>query len=83
MYPSEWRRFGIRDAFPVVVAALLILLSAIDSTAQQNLDANILQTPQVFRFAAPPVINVATAPQIDPEGLIRIPVTVLDDTGRC
>jgi len=83
MYPSIRRRFGIREALPVALVALLVLISEIDSSAQQNPDANILQTPQVFRFAAPPAMNVASAPQIDPAALIRIPVTVIDDAGRC
>ena len=76
------RRFGIREVFPAALVVLLILIFQIDSAAQQNLDANILQTPQVFRFTAPPAVNVTSAPQIDPEALIRIPVTVVDDAGQ-
>jgi VWFA-related protein len=83
MCPSIRRRFGIRELFPIALVALLVLISEIDSSAQQNLDANILQTPQVFRFAAPSAVNVASALRIDPEALIRIPVTVIDDAGRC
>jgi VWFA-related protein len=83
MDPSIRRRFGIREAYPVVVVTIIILSFAIDAAAQQSPDPSILQTPQVFSFAAPPAINVASVPQIDPEGLIRIPVTVLDDSGRC
>jgi len=55
----------------------------IDSLAQQSLDANILQTPQVVKFGAPPAMVISPAPQPDPVGLIRIPVTVVDDAGRC
>jgi len=83
MYPSIRRRFGIREAFPIAVVVLLVPFSEIDSYAQQSLDANILQTPQVFRFAPPSATNVRSEPQIDPEALIRIPVTVVDDAGRC
>jgi VWFA-related protein len=83
MDPSIRRRFGIREASPVALLALLVVGFGIEASAQQTTDTSILQTPQVFRFAAPPAINVASVPQIDPEGLIRIPVTVLDDTGRC
>jgi VWFA-related protein len=83
MGPSTRRRFGIRDAFPVALATLLVLTLEVDSVAQQTSDANILQTPQVFRSTAPPAINVISVPQMDPEGLVRIPVTVIDDAGRC
>jgi len=77
------RRFGTRGVFPVTIVALLVLGSQLDSSAQQNLDANTLQMPQVFQFAAPSALNVISPPQIDPEALVRIPVTVLDDAGRC
>ena len=83
MYPSFRRRFGIREAFLIPLVVLLVLFSEIDSVAQQGLDANILQTPQVFRFAPPSATNVRSEPQTDPEALIRIPVTVIDDAGRC
>jgi VWFA-related protein len=83
MYPSNRRRFGIREAFPVALAALLVLMSEIDSSAQQTAAANVLQMPQVFSSAPLSAMKVASAPQIDPETLIRIPVTVLDNAGRC
>ncbi len=82
MRPSIWRRFGIRQAIPVALVGLLLPITAIDSSAQQDLGANIFQAPQVVHFAAPVPIQ-ATAPQVDSATLIRIPVTVLDDSGRC
>ncbi len=83
MYPSFRRRFGIRKAFLIPLVVLLVLFSEIDSVAQQGLDANILQTPQVFRFARPSATNVRSEPKSDPEALIRIPVTVIDEAGHC
>ena len=77
------RRFGICEAFSAAVAVLLVLLFEVDSVAQSSLDGNILQTPQVFRFAAPPTMAITPAPQADPAGLIRIPVTVVDEAGQC
>jgi VWFA-related protein len=82
MHPSIRRRFGIRGASSLAIATLLVLISQGGSRAQQNLDANVLQTPQVFSFAPPPTITAPSAPQIDPSSLIRIPVTVLDDAGH-
>lgn len=82
MHPSFRRRFGIRGAPSLALAMLLVLMCQRDSAAQQNLDANVLQTPQVFSFAPPPAIDAAPAPQIDPASLIRIPVTVIDDAGH-
>src|SRR5580693_639874 len=81
MYPSRGRRLGIWKVSVALIA--LLLISAIDSRAQQILNSSTLQTPQVFSFMARPTLNVPAAPQIDPASMIRIPVTVVDDAGRC
>jgi VWFA-related protein len=84
MCRSTWPRFGIRSEITFAIIALLVLIARPDSSAQQNPDTNILQTPQVVKFASPPTMGVAPARQADdPAGLIRIPVTVIDDAGRC
>lgn len=82
MCPSLRRRFGVRAAIPVALATLLLFLTAIESAAQREPGANIFQAPQVVHFDAPVPIQIA-APQVDPATLIRIPVTVVDDAGRC
>ncbi len=83
MCRSKRRRFGISQASPIALATLLLLISQTNSAEQQSADASVLQTPQVLKFAAPPPMKVASAAQIDPASLIRIPVTVIDDAGRC
>ncbi len=82
MCRSKWRRFGIQVALALAIAALLVANSRIDAAAQQNRGDNILQTPQVFRFAAPPAPSIPSRPEVDPASLIRIPVTVIDNAGR-
>ena len=75
------RRFGIRAAIFFGIATFLLTSSA---HAQQTPETNVLQTPRMLGFTPPaPLPAVAAPPQIDPESLIRIPVTVLDDAGRC
>ncbi|HLX37101.1 MAG TPA: VWA domain-containing protein [Candidatus Binataceae bacterium] len=83
MAPSSWRRFGIREAIPAALFCLLIAFAPTTSTAQQALDASIMQTPQVVKFGVPMPPNVPPAPDIDPTTLINIPVTVIDHHGRC
>ncbi|HLI81337.1 MAG TPA: VWA domain-containing protein [Candidatus Binataceae bacterium] len=56
---------------------------AIDSAAQQDRGVNTFQAPQVVHFAAPVPLQATAPPQVDPATLIRIPVTVVDDSGRC
>ena len=81
---GRWkRRFGISQAYPIAFAMLSILIARSNSVAQQDREANVLQTPQVLNFAGPPTKNATSAPSIDPATLIRIPVTVIDDAGRC
>ena len=46
--------------FFVRLMVLALLVSASESAAQQTLDTNILQTPQVLKFAPPAVIVKAT-----------------------
>ncbi len=77
------RRFGIHETILLPLMVLALLVSASESAAQQTLDTNILQTPQVLKFAPPAVIVKAPPPQPDPPALLRIPVTVIDDAGRC
>ena len=81
MYPSRGRRLGIWKVSLALIA--LLLMSEVDSRAQQNLDRSTLQTPRVFSFTPPPIANIPVAPQIDPALMIRIPVTVVDGAGRC
>ena len=82
MYPSMRRRLGIWEIVPLALVAML-LMRASDSFAQQKLDTNTLQTPQVVRLSPPPMPQPVEVPQIDPKSLIRIPVTVVDNGGRC
>jgi VWFA-related protein len=85
MYPSIRRRLGWWKLLVFAPLALLLILDR-DSCAQQTLDNSTLQTPQVFRFNPPhepAPVEAAQIPQIDPESLIRIPVTVVDNGGRC
>jgi VWFA-related protein len=81
MYPSRGRRLGISRVSLALIA--LLLISANDSHAQLNLNSSTLQTPQVFSFLPPPMLNVPAPPRLDSAAMIRIPVTVLDDAGRC
>jgi VWFA-related protein len=87
MCRSRRRRFGIRELFlfPVALVALLLLLSSVESAAQQATSQNVLQTPRVLGLAsAAPLMKITPpVPQIDPRPLLRIPVTVIDEAGRC
>src|ERR1700722_16564745 len=83
MYSPMWPCLGIRVALSLTVAWLGELSIVNDAAAQRSLDASILQPPQVVRFAASPAPKIAAIPQVDPASLIRIPVTVVDDSGRC
>lgn len=82
MCRSTWRRFGIRYPFSIASALVFILLRTSSAAAQQSIDTNVLQMPQVRNHAASAPVNVVV-PQADPPNLIRIPVTVVDDGGRC
>lgn len=79
----DWRRFGIREAVPVALFSLLLLMSAHNCAAQNAAFDNVLQMPQVYSFASPAAMTSHIAPQIDAQPLVRIPVTVVDDAGRC
>jgi VWFA-related protein len=81
MCPSTRRRLGRWKVLAFAPLALLLILEH-DSRAQQTLDTTTLQTPQVFLPPAPK-IELPPAPQIEPDSLIRIPVTVVDDAGQC
>ena len=84
MYPSIRRRFGIREPFPLALVALLVLISdnrlvrSTEPRYQHPSDpAGVQVRVRLRRRMSDPT------PQIDPEALIRIPVTVIDDAGRC
>lgn len=86
MCPSRRRRFGIREPFlfPAAVVALLVLLSSIESAAQQSTYQNVVQTPRVFGLASvAPLMKFAPPVQMDSRPLLRIPVSVIDEAGRC
>ncbi len=83
MCRSTARRFGPREVFSLASMLILVVLFAPDSPAQSVPEGNTLQTPQVFGFAPRATAIAPSAPQIDPAALVRIPVTVLDDAGRC
>ncbi len=75
-------QFGLWHAYRPAIASLLILAFGHLAFAQQSSDPHVLQTPQIFSFLHAPPVAVAPTPQLDPEGLIRIPVTVIDDEGE-
>jgi VWFA-related protein len=77
-----WRQFGLCRVYRFAIASFLVLACGHLAFAQQSSDPHVLQTPQIFSFLHAPPVAVAPTPQLDPEGLIRIPVTVIDNEGE-
>jgi len=81
------RRFGMPAIFRLVFALLIVLIQLLilqrQSFAQASPDTNILQMPQVAKFAPSPATIVTPPPPTAPPGVIQIPVTVIDAAGRC
>lgn len=74
------RRFGIWDVLlPAAVAILFLAVFSLgDSAAQQSPTSNVLQIPRAAK-AAPAVLP----PPRDDSRHLRIPVSVVDNSGEC